>query len=143
MEFLELYWDNYWGLIVAIGCIPLALYSWHEDEKHQKKVETKSYSKKSKIIFITLIVIQSCHILYFKYQEYTPVNLSLRGKGKVSIEEIVSIEKKYLRSRHLYLIRLSSGSEIVWNESDVFMTNRNNDRLSTSEFPILNVLDYK
>ena len=139
MEFLELYWDNYWGLIVAIGCIPLALYSWHEDEKHQKKVETKSYSKKSKIIFITLIVIQSCHILYFKYQENTPVNLSLRGKGKVSIEEIVSIEKQ----GWTLLITLTNGSKLNWEEPNVYMANRNGDALSTREFPILNVLDYK
>ena len=137
MKFLELYWDNYWGLIVAIGMIALALYSWHEDEKHQEKI--KGYSKKSKIIFIALFVLQSSHILYFKYQEYTPVTLSLKGKGIVSIEEIVSIEKQ----RWALLITLTNGSKLNWEEPNVYMANRNGDALSTREFPILNVLDYK
>ena len=143
MDTLEAYWDNFWGISAVVGFIWfLVLLSFWG-----KKQQNKPFKNEIKVIAVTPILIL-CHILWFKFQHYTPYYLELYDGddyGVVEISDIISLETKKLRKSgrsDVYLILLlSNGSKLEWRLDRVEVVGASKEEIK-GIYP-LDVLDYK
>ena len=140
MDTLEAYWDNYSFISVQIGFLWLIVFFSFLG----KRIKAKKTSKISFGIVVLIPILILCHILYFKFQHYTPHYLEFSygsEYGVVKIEDIVSVEQKYYGGRVSLLLKLSNGSELDWNYPRVEVLSASKKRIKRAD--PLDALDYK
>lgn len=110
-----------------------------------KRVDSEKPPKISFRIVVFTPIFILCHILWFKFQHYTPYYLEVKDAGDygiVKIEDIVSVERRFYRAgKYALELRLSNGSELDWNYQRVEVLSASKKRIKGAD--PLDVLDYK